>query len=75
MNRRKVQKNKKLIQTTSAVLRDKLNELILEREYLNTREKFAEEMAEKKAIIQQLIEINHQIQALKTVIELLSTKQ
>ena len=70
MNKRKIKQKRKLEQQTLAVLKEKYAELILLREEINTRERFAEALAEKKALVQQLIEVNHQIQAVKQVIGL-----
>ena len=48
----------------------KLAEMILLREDIEMQENFAIDLAEKKAVVQQLINVSHQIQALRTVIEL-----
>lgn len=61
---------RKLKKDTRAVLKEKLAELILFQEEIDMQEKFAKDLAEKKAIVQQLINISHQIQAVKVVIGL-----
>jgi hypothetical protein len=48
----------------------KLQELIQSREALEARESAATDLDEKKALIQQVIDLTHQIQALRIVIEL-----
>lgn len=70
MNRRQRQTTKKLKKDTRAVLKAKLAEMILLREDIEMQENFAIDLAEKKAAIQQLIDVSHQIQALKVVIGL-----
>jgi hypothetical protein len=48
----------------------KLQELIQSREALEARESAAKELEEKKVLVQQTIDITHQIQALRIVIDL-----
>ena len=61
---------KKLKKDTQAILKEKLAEMILLKEEIDMQERFAEDLAEKKEIVQQLIDVTHQIQALRTVIKL-----
>ena len=70
MNRRQKQNTKKLKKDTHAVLKAKFVELILLREDVEMQENFAMDLAEKKEVIQQLIDVSHQIQAVKVVIGL-----
>lgn len=72
MNRRQRLTTKKLKKNTHAALKAKLAEMILLREDIEMQENFAIDLAEKKAVIQQLIDVSHQIQALKVVIGLFS---
>jgi hypothetical protein len=66
-NKGKKKANKiKLVET----LDSKLQELIQSREALEARESAATDLDEKKALIQQVIDLTHQIQALRIVIEL-----
>ena len=69
-NKRQIRNTKRLRKDTHAVLKVKLAEMILLREDIEMQENFAIDLAEKKAAIQQLIDVSHQIQALRTVIEL-----
>lgn len=68
--KRQKRKTKQLEKDTLGVLKQKLAVLILHREDLEMQENFAIDLAEKKEVIQQIIIVNHQIQALKTVISL-----
>ena len=68
--KRQIRNTKKLKNDTHTVLKAKLAEMILLREDIEMQENFAIDLAEKKAVIQQLINVSHQIQALRTVIEL-----
>ena len=70
MNKRKRRDTKKQKKDTSAVLKEKLAVMILLREDIEAQENFAMNLAEKKEIIQQIINVAHQIQALRTVISL-----
>lgn len=70
MNRRQRQNTKKLKKDTQAVLKAKLAGMILLREDIEMQENFAIDLAEKKEVIQQLIDVSHQIQAIKVVIGL-----
>ena len=70
MNKRKNQKAKKLKKDTLAALKEKLAELILLRENIVAQENVAKNLAEKKELVQQLIDVTHQIQAIKVVIDL-----
>lgn len=70
MSRRQRQNTRKLKKDTRAVLKEKLAEMILLKEDIEMQENFAIDLAEKKAVIQQLIDVSHQIQALKVVIGL-----
>ena len=69
-NKRQRRKTKELKNNTLGVLKVKLAELILLREDVEMQENFAIDLAEKKVAIQQLIDVTHQIQALRTVIKL-----
>lgn len=75
MNRRQRQTTKRLKKDTRAVLKAKLAEMILLREDIDMQENFAIDLAEKKEAIQQLIDVSHQIQALKVVIGLFTEKK
>ena len=68
--KRQKRRTKELKENTHAVLKVKLAEMILLKEDIEMQENFAADLAEKKEIIQQLIDITHQIQALRTVIKL-----
>ena len=70
MNKRKRRDTKKQKKDTSAALKEKLAVMILLREDIEAQENFAIDFAEKKEIIQQIINVAHQIQALRTVIDL-----
>lgn len=70
--KRQKRNTKKLKKDTSAVLKVKLAELILLREDIEMQENFAIDLDEKKAVIQQLIDVSHQIQAVRVVIGLFS---
>ena len=70
MYKRKYQKTKKLKKDTLAALKEKLAELILLREDIVAQENVAKNLAEKKELVQQLIDVTHQIQAIKVVIDL-----
>ena len=65
----------KLKKDTLAVLKEKLAEMILLREEIEAQENFAIDYAEKKAIVQQIIDVVHKIQALKTVIRLFAEEE
>ena len=69
-SKREIRNTKKLKKDTLAVLKVKLAEMILLREDIEAQENFAIDLDEKKKTIQQLINVSHQIQALRTVIEL-----
>jgi len=75
VSKRKQRETKKLKRDVLAALKEKLAELILFREDVEIQENFAADLAEKKAVIQQQIDVSHQIQALKTVIELFAEKE
>ena len=68
--KRQKRQTKELKKDTLAVLKVKLAELILLREDIEAQENFAIDLDEKKETIQQLINVTHQIQALRTVISL-----
>ena len=68
--KRQKRQTKELKKDTLAVLKVRLAELILLREDIEAQENFAIDLAEKKEIIQQIINVAHQIQALRTVIDL-----
>jgi hypothetical protein len=51
-------------------LNAKLEELLALREELETREEMADSIDEKKELIQGIIDLTHQIQALRVVIKL-----
>ena len=68
--KRQKRRTKELKENTHAVLKVKLAEMILLKEDIEMQENFAADLAEKKAVIQHLIDVSHQIQALRTVIEL-----
>jgi len=70
VTKRQKRNTKKLKKDTSAVLKVKLAELILLREDIEMQENFAKDLDEKKEVIQQLINVSHQIQAVKVVIGL-----
>lgn len=70
--RRNTQKIKK---DTKAVLKEKLAEMILLLEDIEMQENFAKDLDEKKAVVQQLIDVSHQVQALKTVIKLFAEEE
>ncbi|MGB2963658.1 MAG: hypothetical protein WBB69_06695 [Anaerolineales bacterium] len=70
MNKRKHQKAKKLKKDTLAALKEKLAELILLREGIVAQENSVKNLAKKKELIQQLIDVTHQTQAIKVVIDL-----
>jgi predicted flavoprotein YhiN len=72
MNKRKNQKTKKLKKDILAALKEKLAELILLREDIKAQENVAKNLAEKKELVQQLIDLTHQIQAVRLVIDLFS---
>ena len=72
MNKRKNQKTKKLKKDILAALKEKLAELILLREDIKAQENFANNLTEKKELVQQLIDLTHQIQAVRLVIDLFS---
>ena len=68
--KRQRRQTKELKKDTLAVLKVKLAEMILLREDIEMQENFAKDLDEKKEIIQQIINVAHQIQALRTVIAL-----
>jgi len=68
--KRQIRKTKELKKDTLGVLKVKLAEQILLREDIEMQENFAKDLDEKKEIIQQIINVAHQIQALRTVISL-----
>ena len=70
MKKRRKKKNdtKKIIKT----LEGKLGELLQLREDLEVQEESVLDKNEKKELIQQLIDVNHQIQALRVVIGMYS---
>ena len=70
--KRQIRNTKKLKKDTHAVLKAKFVELILLREDIEMQENFAIDLAERKEVIQQLIDVTHQIQAVKVVIDLFS---
>ena len=74
-NKRKIQNTKKREKDNSAALKEKLAVMILLREDIEAQENFAIDLAEKKEIIQQIINVAHQIQALRTVIALYGEKE
>ena len=65
-------KRKKKAQSPNLVdtLKYKLQELLQTREDLEVREGAAQDLEEKKALVQETIDITHQIQALRIVIEM-----
>jgi len=69
-SKREIRNTKKLKKDTLGVLKEKLAELILLKEDIDMQENFAADLDEKKEIIQQLINVTHQTQALRTVIAL-----
>jgi len=69
-NKRKIRDTKRQKKDTSAALKEKLAVMILLREDIEAQENFAIDIDEKKEIIQQIIIVAHQIQALRTVIDL-----
>jgi len=73
--KRQKRKTKELKKNTHAVLKVKLAEMILLKEDVEMQENFAIDLAEKKAVIQQLIVVTHQIQALRTVIQLFAEEE
>ena len=73
--KRQKRQTKELKKDTLAVLKVKLAELILLREDIEAQENFAIDLDEKKATIQQLINVTHQIQALRTVISLFAESE
>ena len=75
MSRRQELQTKRLIEITLGELRKKLNELILKLEDVEAQEEFAEDVGEKKALVQEIIVLTHQIQALKTVIKIFAGKE
>jgi len=75
VTKRQRRKTKELERDTLGLLKEKLAVLILFREELEMQDKFAEDLAEKKDIIQQIIIAVHQIQALKTVIRLFAEEE
>jgi len=75
MNRRRRQDTKKQKKDISAALKEKLAVMILLREDIEAQENFAIDLAEKKEIIQQIINVAHQIQALRTVIDLFAENE
>ena len=74
-NKRKRQNTKKQKKDTIAALKEKLAVMILLREDIEAQENFALDLAEKKEIIQQIIIVAHQIQALRTVISLFAESE
>ena len=72
MNKRKKRETKKLNKNVQSALKEKLAVLILLREDINAQERFAEDLAERKELVQQIIIVAHKIQALRTVISLFS---
>ena len=68
--KRQKRQTKELKKDTLAVLKVKLAEMMLLREDIEAQENFAIDLAEKKEVIQQIINVAHQIQALRTVIAL-----
>ena len=68
--RKKVDQNKYLL----PVLDSKLQELIQLREELEAQENAAQDLAEKKALLQQTIDLTHQIQALRIVMDLFTER-
>jgi len=74
-NKRQKRRTKELKENTHAVLKVKLAEMILLKEDIEMQENFAADLAEKKAVIQHLIDVTHQIQALRTVIKLFADEE
>ena len=74
-NKRIRQNTKKQKKDTIAALKEKLAVMILLREDIEAQENFALDLAEKKEIIQQIIIVAHQIQALRTVISLFAESE
>ncbi len=72
VSKREQRNTRKLKKDTRASLKQKLAEMILLKEDIEMQENFAADLEEKKAIIQELINVTHQIQALRTVIQLFS---
>ncbi len=71
VSKREQRNTRKLKKHTEAILKLKLAEMILLKEDIEMQENFAADLDEKKAIIQQLtVNVTHQIQALRTVIQL-----
>jgi len=68
--RRQKRKTKELKDNTLGVLKVKLAEMILLKEDIEMQENFAADLDEKKEVIQRLIDVTHQVSALRTVIKL-----
>lgn len=64
--RKKVDQRRHLL----SALDNKLQELIQLREEIEAQENAAQDLAEKKALLQQTIDLTHQIQALRIVMDL-----
>ncbi len=75
MNKRKIRETQKLKKNVQSALKEKLAVLILLREDINAQERFAEDIAERKELVQQIIIVAHQIQALRTVIKLFTDEE
>ncbi len=75
MNKRKIRETKKLNKNVQSALKEKLAVLILLREDINAQERFAEDLAERKELVQQIIIVAHKIQALRTVIALFKDEE
>ena len=74
-NKRQIRNTKKLKKDTHGVLKAKLGEMILLREDIEAQENFAIDLDEKKETIQRIINVAHQIQALRTVIDLFAESE
>jgi len=66
----KIWKKKAQSPNLVGTLNNKLQELLQTREDLEAREGAAQDLDEKKALVQQTIDLTHQIQALRIVIGL-----
>jgi hypothetical protein len=75
MARKKASITKKQIRTIQETLHIKLGELLLLREEVEYRENLSDDLGERKELVQQLIDLNHQIQAVRSVIELFTEKK
>ena len=74
-SKRQIRNTRKRNRDTHEILKVKLAEMILHKEDIEMQENFAIDLAEKKAAIQQLIDVSHQIQALRTVIKLFAEEE